>query len=48
MVGNPEVGHEILAKFEVPLQSQLDSMGIQVDKLTNDQEQYLASWSEGT
>ena len=26
----------------------LDSMGIQVDKLTPDQEQYLASWSEGT
>jgi adenosylhomocysteinase len=26
----------------------LDSMGIQVDKLTPEQEQYLASWSEGT
>jgi adenosylhomocysteinase len=26
----------------------LESMGIQVDKLTPDQEQYLASWSEGT
>jgi adenosylhomocysteinase len=26
----------------------LDSMGVQVDKLTPDQEQYLASWSEGT
>src|ERR1700732_5152190 len=26
----------------------LDSIGIQVDKLTPDQEQYLASWSEGT
>jgi adenosylhomocysteinase len=26
----------------------LESMGIQVDKLTLDQEQYLASWSEGT
>ena len=26
----------------------LDSMGIQVDKLTPDQEQYLSSWSEGT
>jgi adenosylhomocysteinase len=26
----------------------LESMGIQVDKLTPDQEHYLASWSEGT
>ncbi len=26
----------------------LDSMGIQVDKLTAEQEQYLASWDEGT
>jgi len=26
----------------------LDSMGVHVDKLTPDQEQYLASWSEGT
>jgi adenosylhomocysteinase len=26
----------------------LESMGIQVDKLTPDQEQYLTSWSEGT
>ncbi len=26
----------------------LESMGIQVDKLTPDQEQYLASWDEGT
>jgi adenosylhomocysteinase len=26
----------------------LESMGVQVDKLTPDQEQYLASWSEGT
>jgi adenosylhomocysteinase len=26
----------------------LESMGIQVDKLTPDQEQYLVSWSEGT
>ncbi len=26
----------------------LDSMGVQVDKLTPEQEQYLASWSEGT
>ncbi len=26
----------------------LESMGIQVDKLTPEQEQYLASWSEGT
>jgi adenosylhomocysteinase len=26
----------------------LDSMGVQVDKLTAEQEQYLASWSEGT
>jgi adenosylhomocysteinase len=26
----------------------LESMGVQLDKLTPDQEQYLASWSEGT
>ena len=26
----------------------LDSMGVQIDKLTPEQEQYLASWSEGT
>ncbi|MGB0036194.1 MAG: adenosylhomocysteinase [Candidatus Acidiferrales bacterium] len=26
----------------------LESMGVQVDKLTPDQEQYLSSWSEGT
>jgi adenosylhomocysteinase len=26
----------------------LESMGVQIDKLTPDQEQYLASWSEGT
>ncbi|MGH9683954.1 MAG: adenosylhomocysteinase [Candidatus Acidiferrales bacterium] len=26
----------------------LDSMGVQIDKLTPDQEQYLASWDEGT
>ncbi len=26
----------------------LESMGIQIDKLTREQEQYLASWSEGT
>ena len=26
----------------------LESMGVQVDKLTAEQEHYLASWSEGT
>jgi adenosylhomocysteinase len=26
----------------------LESMGVQVDKLTAEQEQYLASWDEGT
>jgi adenosylhomocysteinase len=26
----------------------LESMGVHVDKLTPEQEQYLASWSEGT
>jgi len=26
----------------------LDSMGVQMDKLTPEQELYLASWSEGT
>jgi len=26
----------------------LESMGVHVDKLTADQEHYLASWSEGT
>jgi adenosylhomocysteinase len=26
----------------------LEAMGISIDKLTIDQEEYLASWSEGT
>jgi adenosylhomocysteinase len=26
----------------------LESMGVSIDKLTPEQEQYLASWSEGT
>jgi len=26
----------------------LDSMGVTIDKLTVEQEKYLASWSEGT
>jgi adenosylhomocysteinase len=26
----------------------LESMGVQIDKLTPEQEHYLASWSEGT
>jgi adenosylhomocysteinase len=26
----------------------LESMGVRIDKLTPEQEQYLASWSEGT
>ena len=26
----------------------LESMGIKIDKLTPEQEEYLASWSEGT
>ena len=26
----------------------LDSMGVQIDKLTPEQEHYLASWDEGT
>jgi adenosylhomocysteinase len=26
----------------------LETMGVQVDKLSLEQEQYLASWSEGT
>jgi adenosylhomocysteinase len=26
----------------------LDSLGIKIDKLTPEQEEYLASWSEGT
>jgi len=26
----------------------LDSMGVRIDKLTPEQEHYLASWSEGT
>ncbi len=29
-------------------QLKLESMGIAIDKLTPEQEQYLASWSEGT
>jgi adenosylhomocysteinase len=26
----------------------LESMGVKIDKLTPEQEEYLASWSEGT
>jgi adenosylhomocysteinase len=26
----------------------LDAMGVAIDKLTPEQEEYLASWSEGT
>jgi adenosylhomocysteinase len=26
----------------------LESMGVRIDKLTPEQEKYLASWSEGT
>jgi adenosylhomocysteinase len=26
----------------------LESMGVKIDKLTSEQEEYLASWSEGT
>jgi adenosylhomocysteinase len=26
----------------------LESMGIKIDRLTPEQEEYLASWSEGT
>lgn len=38
----PEAMDRQIAKLK------LESMGVQVDKLTPDQEQYLASWSEGT
>jgi adenosylhomocysteinase len=38
----PEVIDRQIAKLK------LESMGVQVDKLTPDQEHYLASWSEGT
>ena len=38
----PQVIDRQIAKLK------LESMGIQVDRLTPDQEQYLASWSEGT
>src|SRR6202790_2523788 len=38
----PELIDRQIAKLK------LESMGIQVDKLTPEQEQYLASWSEGT
>jgi|HubBroStandDraft_6_1064221.scaffolds.fasta_scaffold865865_2 hypothetical protein len=48
IVGNLGVAREILTKFEVSRQPQFDAMSIQVDELTPDQEQYLASWSEGT
>jgi len=26
----------------------LESMGVKIDRLTSEQEEYLASWSEGT
>ncbi len=29
-------------------QLKLESMGVKIDKLTPEQEEYLASWSEGT
>ena len=38
----PELIDRQIAKLK------LESMGVQVDKLTADQEHYLASWSEGT
>ena len=38
----PELIDRQIAKLK------LDSMGVQIDKLTPDQEQYLASWDEGT
>jgi adenosylhomocysteinase len=47
-----ELGHQVYSVPE-PIDRQiaklkLESMGVLVDKLTPEQEQYLASWSEGT
>jgi adenosylhomocysteinase len=38
----PEAIDKQIAKLK------LESMGVQMDKLTPEQEMYLASWSEGT
>jgi adenosylhomocysteinase len=40
--GVPELLDREIARLK------LDSMGVKVDKLTPEQEHYLASWSEGT
>jgi adenosylhomocysteinase len=49
--------HQTLAKTVLPVPAELDqrvarmkleSMGVRIDKLTPEQEKYLASWSEGT
>jgi adenosylhomocysteinase len=49
--------HQTLAKTVLPVPPELDqrvarmkleSMGVRIDKLTPEQERYLASWSEGT
>jgi adenosylhomocysteinase len=49
--------HKSLEKKVYPVPEELDkkvarlkleSMGVKIDKLTPEQEEYLASWSEGT
>ena len=49
--------HESLEKKVYPVPEELDkkvarlkleAMGVKIDKLTAEQEEYLASWSEGT
>jgi adenosylhomocysteinase len=49
--------HKVLEKTVLPVPAELDqrvarmkleSMGVRIDKLTPEQEKYLASWSEGT
>jgi adenosylhomocysteinase len=47
-----ELGHKV---YGVPenidkhiAKLKLESMGVQIDKLTPEQEHYLASWNEGT
>jgi adenosylhomocysteinase len=41
-----EVGVNVGAKRVARLK--LESMGIKIDRLTPEQEEYLAGWSEGT
>jgi adenosylhomocysteinase len=53
MVEEPRVDREKVYTVPVDLDKRvaklkLESMGIKIDRLTPEQEEYLASWNEGT